>query len=104
MKKIFKDEAEIVQFIDRYLADIVDINSRIANTHQLADRLRDTCEASRIPGLRADCEHMQREVAWREGRLETLKEILAEFRTMPLQFNKLNELDVPADISVGVPE
>lgn len=104
MKKKFKDEAEIIALIDRYLVDIREVNDKIGSTNHLADHLRGTCEASRIPGLRADCDRMSNEVAWREGRLDTLKEILAEFRTLELPFNKLNELDIPADTSVEVPE
>lgn len=104
MKKIFKDESEILALIDRYHLDIQEINAKVSDTSQLADHLRGTCESSRIPGLRADCDRMSNEVAWREGRLDTLKEILAEYRTLPLPFNKLNELDVAPDLSVEVPE
>lgn len=104
MKKIFKEESEILALIDRYLSDIREINDKIGGTNHLADHLRGSCEASRIPGLRADCERMSNEVTWREGRLNTLKEILSEFRTLPLPFNKLNELDVPADVSMEVTE
>lgn len=90
MKKTFKDEAEVIALIDLYRRQIDETISRIEHTNRLADRLRDTMEASRITGLRADVETMHREVEWRSGRLETLKEILAELKTLPLNLEYEN--------------
>lgn len=86
MKKTFKDEAEVIALIDLYRKQVDETLARIEHTGHLADRLRDTMEASRIPGLRADVETMHREIEWRSGRLETLKEVLAELRTLELPF------------------
>jgi len=93
MKKKFKDEAEVIALIDKYLKDIASTMASIRDKDHLADQLRNTCEASRIPGLRAEVETMHVEIAWREGRLETLKEILAEFRTLELPFDEKAEVD-----------
>lgn len=93
MKKTFKDEAEVVALIDKYLKEIVDTRVRISERDLLCERLRDTCEAGRIAGLRAEIETMHVETAWREGRLDTLKEILAEMRTLELPFVKNVEVD-----------
>jgi hypothetical protein len=84
MKKRFESEAEIIEMIDRYLEQIVKANSSACDLEHLIVRLRETCEASRIPGLRSNITTLANEVAWREGRIETLKEVLAEFRTAPL--------------------
>jgi hypothetical protein len=93
MKKVFKNEAEVISLIDKYHQDIRETQVRISEREHLCERLRDTCEAVRISGLRSDIETMHVEIAWREGRLETLKEILAEMRTMELPFNAGAEVD-----------
>lgn len=95
MKKVFATEEEVIALIDKYRAHNDQTLIRIEGTNKLADSLRDTIESSRIHGLRADVETMHREIEWRIGRLETLKEILSEMKTLPLPFNKLNELDPP---------
>jgi len=97
MKKVFKNEAEVIELIDKYKAQILETLGEIEQTNHLADALRNTKEAHRISGLRQDVETMHREIEWRTGRLETLKEILAEMRTLQLPFNKLNELDGPGE-------
>ena len=84
MKKRFKSEAEIVELIDQYRHDIAETNGVIDDLEQLITALRTTCEAYRIMGLRQDIERHTRQVAWREGRLETLKQALAEFLTAPI--------------------
>ncbi len=86
MKRIYKDEAEVIALIDKYREEIAKTLTDIEQTHQLADALRGTKEASRILGLRNDAETMQREIEWRSGRIETLGEILAELRTAELPF------------------
>lgn len=97
MKKKFKDEAEVLALIDRYKDEISKTVIRICDKGMLAERLRDTCEASRVPGIRDEIETMGVEIAWREGRLETLKEILAEIRTMELPFKEpIPEVEVKA--------
>ncbi len=91
MKQVYKDEAEVVQLIDRYLDEIVKSNQEIVNKDLLCTRLRDTMESNRILGLREDIKTLNREVAWREGRLATLKEILAEMRTLQLPLDSPKE-------------
>lgn len=84
MKHVFKSEQEVVELIDRYLAEIVARNAEVLDFEHLIVQLRDTCEAPRIRGIRDDIETMLKSIAWREGRLENLKQILAEMRTLPL--------------------
>jgi hypothetical protein len=91
MKRFYKDEAEVVELIDRYLNEIVQTNQEIVNKDLLCTRLRDTMEGNRISGLREDIKILTREVAWREGRLATLKEILAEMRTLQLNLQPPEE-------------
>ena len=70
--------------IDKYHDQIKNDLCEIQNFNTLADALRMTFEAHRIPKIRDDVETIHRQIEWRMGRLETLKEILAEFRTLPL--------------------
>lgn len=91
MKKEFKSEQEVIDLIDRYLKEIVDRNNDIINLDHLAVQLRGTCEAGRILGIRTEIDTLMKSVAWREGRLENLKEILAEMRTIPLPFGPVAE-------------
>ena len=91
MKKKFKNEAEVIELIDKYRTTISKTLTSIEHLTHLADALRGTCESFRIPGIRDDIETMHREIEWREGRLETLKEILSEMMTLELPFKEENE-------------
>jgi uncharacterized protein involved in exopolysaccharide biosynthesis len=93
MKNPYKNEAEVVALIDKYLKAIVDNNQQIINKDILCAHLRGTVEADRIAGIRDQIATLTREVAWREGRLETLKEILAEFRTLELPLQARATID-----------
>jgi hypothetical protein len=81
MKTRFESSGEIVALIDEYHTEISDIQSQIASKNHLADCLRSTEEAHRIPELRKRSESLSNGIAWREGRLLTLKDKLAEFKT-----------------------
>ena len=100
MKKKFENQQEAIELIDEYHKEIGKILEEIEQLVILADHLRNTMEAFRIEGLRAKVETMHRQIEWRSGRLETLKEVLAELRTQMLPFGKLNNLDGTMDAAV----
>lgn len=82
--KRFHSEAEILVQIDRYKCLIAEINGAAENKDHLADMLKTTSEASRIPDLRKEAEHIRSRAKWMEGRLKTLGDKLSEFRTPQL--------------------
>lgn len=88
MKKKFKDEAEVIALIDKYHDQIKEDLCQIQDFNTLADVLRMTFEAHRIPKIRDEVETFHRQIEWRQGRLDTLREILAEMRTMELPFKE----------------
>jgi hypothetical protein len=87
MKNKFKDESEIIAVIDKYHDQIKEDLIEMQNFNTLADALRMTCEAHRINKIRDEIETIHRQIEWRMGRLDTLKEVLSEMRTMELPFN-----------------
>jgi len=86
MKRKYSTEEEVLDWINKYRAEISKIRIQAAETGLLADSLRGTMESHRITGLRADVETMFNEIEWREGRIVTLGEILAEMRTLKMPF------------------
>ncbi len=86
MKRKYSSEDEVLDWINKYRAEISKIRIQAAETGLLADALRGTVESHRITGLRADVETMLNEIEWREGRLKTLGEILSEMRTLKMPF------------------
>lgn len=88
MKKKFETEAEVIALIDKYHAEIKHDLCEIETFNVLADALRMTREAHRIPKIRDEVETFHRQIEWRQGRLETLREILAEMRTLELPFKE----------------
>jgi hypothetical protein len=86
MKKKFDTESEVIALIDKYHDDIKHDLCEIETFSVLADALRMTREAYRIPRIRDEVETFHRQIEWRQGRLESLRDILAELRTLELPF------------------
>ena len=84
MKPRFDHERQITDLIDQYIREKEELLEDAAADDHLADVLRDTKEAHRIARIRNDADAKRKRAKWRDGRLETLKEKLAEFRTKQL--------------------
>ncbi len=82
--KRFNTEQEILDKIDKYHLEMRWLDGKAESKDHLADSLRGTEEANRIEQLRKDAETIRNERKWREGRLESLKQQLAVFRTPQL--------------------
>lgn len=53
MKRRFYTEEQLITLIDKYTEASERLSVKAGEFHHLADSLRDTCEAHRIPELRA---------------------------------------------------
>jgi len=105
MKRKYANEAEVLVWIGKYRADINNIREKAAETGLLADSLRGTMESHRIPKLRADVETMFNEIEWREGRIVTLGQILAEMQTLKMPFiEDVEDESVPGRLSKWINE
>jgi predicted RNase H-like nuclease (RuvC/YqgF family) len=82
--KRYKDESEILELIDQYHAEIKKLGVKVEKDNTLAHALRGTSEHHRIEGLNERVLRFEKQISWRNGRLETLKDRLAEMRTMTL--------------------
>lgn len=91
----FTSEEQIIKLIDKFRGDIAGLNQQAAELDHLADCLKTTAESHRIPRLRERAETIRNQVAWREGRLKTLGEKLAEFRTPQLPIIDNGDTSIP---------
>lgn len=55
-----------------------------------------TVYAYRVAGIRVNICELERQVAWRQGRLNTLKQLLSEFRTAPIVEVLGNDASIPS--------
>ncbi|HNR70391.1 MAG TPA: hypothetical protein PKJ00_03305 [Verrucomicrobiota bacterium] len=84
MKRRFYTEEQLITLIDKYTEASERLSVKAGEFHHLADSLRDTCEAHRIPELRARAEQHLNQATWMRGRSRNLGGALAQMRTMPL--------------------
>lgn len=96
MSKRFKDAAEIQSLADQYRNEMTEMRNMIASKNHLANRLRDTEEAWRINNLRGSIEKIEKQISWREARLETLKERMGEINTLQLPTMETEDKSIPA--------
>ena len=86
MSKIrYTTEAVIIEWIDKYTEQMHDLLTEADAQDCKADKLRNTQDAHEIPKLRDDAEKKRKRADWRRRRLATLREMLAEFRTIPIE-------------------
>ena len=83
--KRYDSEAPILGWIDKYNAEIVELEKEATTLDTAADKLRGTDDAHRIPFFRDVAENKRKRVLWRKGQIVKLKNVLAEIRTMPIE-------------------
>lgn len=91
----FTSEQEILDLIDKYRLEIDDLKKRADSRDHLADCLKSTEEAHRIPGIRDSADQIRNGCEWRIGRLKTLGEKLSEMRTPQLPGADNGDTSVP---------
>lgn len=82
--KRFSSPDEILALIDTYHKEMWSLSTKADEIDHLADQLRGTSEAHRIEGLRQQSDKIRKQVLWREARLRTLGDRLAEIQTPQL--------------------
>lgn len=87
----FTNESEIIEVIDRYNKDITELLLNAEGTDKIADSLRNTSNAYRIPTMRQMSEKLRRRVDWRRKQIVLLGDRLAEIRTPPLPAVEIDE-------------
>lgn len=84
MKQRFKTREEIIERIDRYLADIPVLAKEAEDFDSTADSYRNTDNASSIGRLRVSASNKRKRIQWRRMKLLQLKEKLQEFDTQQI--------------------
>ena len=84
MSSRFKDKDEIEKLIKFYRAEADLLMWGASEDDTLADHLRDTKESWRIANVRAEAESKRKRAAWRETRIKSLSDKLAEILTPEL--------------------
>lgn len=84
-KTRFTTEDAILGWIDKYTTKIAELEAEAAKYEQHADEFRNTEHACKIEGLRDLAEKVRKRADWRRARIKTLSELLAEFRTRPME-------------------